>query len=330
MATPREVSFKSLSDVPVHYDRDPGAYGTRGRPYTFRCTARLRDTLEACMSSLFDEIPYGKPEVITSAGTIGDGDNAHGKGQAFDLDGLFWSDNQLVMDDFFDQKFLYLGINAHLYLYFPQVLNFYYPNHHDHFHVDFNFSRRFRPESNAQNYFLQAALRYVYDEEIGRHGQHGDGVDGVHGPSTQRATADVLKDLGLRGRGGLSTTRVWDEFLTKTRAAAFSRYQSDFEFNALAFSAQLDPVYKIRVDVRAAVRKVTGLTGPNMMGTSINSIYPGSNPLFNWQLDARAIRTELQSIYPDLEYGDDFAAKYFKRTFGDFVSALVNMISRTA
>jgi hypothetical protein len=227
VAPAREVSFTTLAGVDVHYDRDLGAYGTRGRPYVFKCQARLRDALEACFEELFKLLPEGKPNLITSAGTIGDGENAHGLGLAFDLDGLFWDNTSFVVRDFFVQKYLYLGVNAHLFRHFPQVLNYYYPQHDDHFHVDFNFSFRYRPESNAQTYFLQASLKYVFDEELGRHGIHRDGVDGVHGEATRRALGRVLAALPLKTKGGLTTKDGWFEFLEHARQRAFDRAAHD-------------------------------------------------------------------------------------------------------
>jgi hypothetical protein len=227
MADRREDSFTKLAGVDVHYDRDPGHYGTRGRPYVFKCQTKLKNTLEACFSDLFSHLPGGKPALLTSAGTIGDNENEHGQGLAFDLDGIFWDSRSLIMNDFFNQKYLYLGINAHLYLHFSQVLNFYYPKHDDHFHVDFNFSYHYRPSSNAQTYFLQACLKYIYDEDLGRRGQHGDGVDGVHGESTKRALAHVLGELGIDGPDGLGEREPWFAFLRKTRERAFARAAHD-------------------------------------------------------------------------------------------------------
>ena len=147
-----ETSFTHLDSVPVHYDRaaPPNGYGSKGKPGTWGCRHKLKDALDACFTELFDLWPKDKPDIILTAGTIGDGDNAHGKGEAFDLDGFWWGSESFMMDQYPSNRALYLGINAHLFLHFSQVLSFHYPGHHDHFHVDFNFSHRFRTSSNAQ------------------------------------------------------------------------------------------------------------------------------------------------------------------------------------
>jgi hypothetical protein len=219
----KETSFETLDDVPVHYDRLPAhPYGSEGVARKFDCRKKLKDTLNVCFHELFDLWGQGKPRIILTAGTIGDGENAHGKGYAFDLDGFYFQGaDKFMMDRFKDRKELYIGINAHLFLYFSQVLNFYYPNHADHFHVDFNFSFTFRPSSNAQTFFLQAALVHVYQRDLEKHGEHKDGVDGIYAGLTKSATESVLKDLGLSGQGGLTKAPVWKEFLIKTRQRAF-------------------------------------------------------------------------------------------------------------
>lgn len=218
-----ETSFTELVGVPVHYDRsDDDSYGTKGIPYEFYCTNKLRDKLIDCFTDLFNRWPYGQPELILSAGTTGDNENQHGKGLAFDLDGFFLSSGRFMMNEYPERQLDYIGINAHLFLYFSQVLGFHYPKHHDHFHVDFNFSMSYRTASNAQTFFVQSALVYLFEQELGTYGTEKDGVDGIYGDVTRSSVLKVLKLLDLNGQGGLTEGAVWKAFLTQVRDQCFS------------------------------------------------------------------------------------------------------------
>jgi len=221
----RETSFDQLLNVPVHYDRldSPNGYGSKGKQQTFFCRNRLKDTLEDCFSELFDIWNRDKPSIILTAGTTGDGNSAHGQGYAFDLDGFYWGDDRFMMDRYPDNRALYVGINAHLFLYFSQVLSYHYSGHHDHFHVDFNFSYRYRTSSNAQTFFVQSCLVYLFGKNIGTTGSESDGIDGVYGGDTKIGLTEVLRELGLRGQGGLTQPSVWNQFLIKCRAQAFEQ-----------------------------------------------------------------------------------------------------------
>lgn len=217
-----EASFKKLANVPVHYDRlqAPFGYGSKGKSRTFYCRNKLKTTLNKCLADLFEVWDHGTPSILLSAGTLGDGKNAHGQGYAFDLDGFYWGDQKFMMLSYPADREFYLGINSHLFLYFSQVLSYHYPNHRDHFHVDFNFSYKFRPESNAQTFFLQACLRYIFDRNIGNSGIEKDGVDGIFGGDTESVLNDVLKNEGLPAK--ITTEAGWRKFLLRCRDRAFS------------------------------------------------------------------------------------------------------------
>lgn len=219
----KEETYDHIAGVPLHYDRLEGSlgYGSKGDHRSFQSRKILKTTLDTSFAALFDIWGRGVPDIILTAGTIGDGGNAHGRGYAFDLDGFYWGSEKFMMDQFPDDPVFYTGINAHLYLFFSQVLSYQYPDHHDHFHVDFNFSFVFRTASNAQTNFVQSALRYVYGKDIGTYGAHNDGVDGVYGEATRAVLMPVLNDLGLGGRGGLTNSDVWRDFLVATRTTAF-------------------------------------------------------------------------------------------------------------
>lgn len=72
-----------------------------------------------------------------------------------------------MMEDYPMNRPFYIGINAHLFLWFSQVLGYHYPSHRDHFHLDFTFSYTFRTTSNAQTFFLQSALKYLFNKDLG-------------------------------------------------------------------------------------------------------------------------------------------------------------------
>lgn len=213
-----ETSFDTLAGVPVHYDRleAPNGYGSKGVQRSFNCTQRLKDALDSCMTDLFATWAKGNPTIILSGGTIGDGAQAHGQGMAFDLDGFWWGEEKFMMNEYPANKPFYIGINAHLLMHFSSVLSYYYPRHRDHFHVDFNYDDKFRPSSEAQGYFVQSALRYIYGKDIGTSGADSDGVDGKIGPTSRTAITQALADAGITGTA-LTEAGVWRQFLTDVR-----------------------------------------------------------------------------------------------------------------
>jgi hypothetical protein len=217
-----EASFKELVGIPVHYDRlaAPNDYGSKGKQRTFDCTKKLKDTLEECFEDLFGVWNSSKPSIILTAGTLGDGGGEHGQGLAFDLDGFYWDDDSKFMMLFYPtDRVFYLGINAHLFLYFTQVLSYHYPRHDDHFHVDFNFSAKYRPDSNAQTFFVQACLKYIFDQKLGTTGIENDGVDGIYGTDTEKALEKVL---GILKIDKITTVSGWKKFLIECRTQAFA------------------------------------------------------------------------------------------------------------
>jgi hypothetical protein len=220
----KETSFDTLAGVPVHYDRldeDGSRYGEKGKQRKFYCTNKLKTTLDSCMTELFSLWNKPKPTIILSAGTIGDGKMAHGEGFAFDLDGFWWGDEVFTMASYPSNRKFYLGINAHLFHHFSQVLSYHYPGHRDHFHVDFNYGDNFRPGSQAQAYFVQAALKYIYGKDIGSSGIESDGVDGDYGKRSREAATQVLADLGIKATA-LTEAGVWRQFLGATRTRGFA------------------------------------------------------------------------------------------------------------
>ncbi len=229
-----EKSFTELAGVPVWYHErdkpDPGDEKIFRRERTYKCTQDLYERLSHCFDELFKIWPLETPAAILTMGTLGDGENAHGKGNAFDLSGFELSDGTVCrVFDYPDWKVLLDGINAHLFLYFPQVLNHFYPKHRDHFHVDTNFADRnhYRPGSTAQTFFVQAVLRHAFGQDLGSGGRYGDGVDGKLGGKTKKALDEIMYRLELTGGGGLTNGGVWTNFVLRARSSSFDRFKAD-------------------------------------------------------------------------------------------------------
>lgn len=217
----REASYNRIAEVPLHYDRGARGYGTAGELRTFASTKRLKTTLDRCFATLFGAWRLGRPDIILTAGTLGDGKNAHGQGLAFDLDGFVFGKRIFRMDSYSRNRALYVALHAHLFGHFTQVLGYHFPGHRDHFHVDFNFGARFRPESNAQTFFVQAAIVHVVGIPLGRTGTEKDGVDGIFGPGTKAGLTRAIGALGLKGTD-LKVSANWKAFLDAVKAKGFA------------------------------------------------------------------------------------------------------------
>lgn len=204
--------FRSLAGVKVHYDRDPGAYGTDGKPYDFYATRELQSKLEAFFTELWQACPLGKAQLITSAGAYVDKPNSqHNSGNAMDIDCIFWENKKFITKKYPNDKLFYLGVEAILRKHFGNVLNYHYNvAHQDHFHVDVGKPVGFRT-SRANTLFLQAALSEVYYDRVA--------IDGNFGDETKAALARVLNKLNIQG--GLNDLNKWLTFLDATAKTAF-------------------------------------------------------------------------------------------------------------
>jgi hypothetical protein len=159
--------------------------------------------------------PFGKAEVITSAGAYVNKPGFHGQGRALDLDGIFWRDKTFVtlFDGFQgrDRRF-YLAIESVLRMHFGQVLNYDFNSaHHDHFHID-DVLPGFRQSSKTATFFVQNALTFVLGQRVGR--------DGTFGSETAGAIGRVLDGLGISG--SITNLNVWRQFLTAIARTVFT------------------------------------------------------------------------------------------------------------
>lgn len=211
-------TINQIHGIPLHYARLTNhPYGTRGEQRNFLVDEDFLSILENAFQEVFEHCPLGIPEVITTAGIFVDKPGQHGHGKAFDLDAVFWRDETLVTSNFIHQKELYLGIESFLRKHFGIVLNYYYPNHKDHWHVDTSVPVDYNETSKSETLYLQLALKRIYKEEIL--------VDGVWGRQTSGVVKEVFERLGINTP---ITTKVnYVKFLDMTGKIAFKLYEEN-------------------------------------------------------------------------------------------------------
>ncbi len=202
----------NINGIPLHYARLTNhPYGTRGQQRNFSVDETFFATIEKAFKEVFEKCPLGTPEIITTAGIFVDKPGQHGHGRAFDLDAIFWNDESLVTLNFTHQKELYLGIESFLRKHFGLVLNHFYPNHEDHWHLDTNVPVDFNESSQSETFYVQMVLKYLYGEEIL--------VDGLWGPQTKRMVKTVFEKLQIPTP--ITTKNNYLEFLDLTGKIAF-------------------------------------------------------------------------------------------------------------
>ena len=211
-------SFNALGGVPTHYDRlTPEAYGTRNGPHrSFNATAAFTAKLNAAFNELWELCPFGRAEMIATAGAFVNKPGFHGQGRAFDLDAIFWPNNVnfVTLEDGFRNRNrnLYFAVEAVLRRHFGQILNYNFnAAHRDHFHID-DVAPGFVTTSRSATFFLQNVLITVYGQEIG--------LDGDFGQQTRGAAERVFESLDILG--GLEDDEAWRTFLRETARRAFA------------------------------------------------------------------------------------------------------------
>lgn len=184
------IAVNKVNGIPLHYARlIDHPYGTRGIQRNFSVEPDFFNIVEAALKEVFDNCPYGIPEVITTAGIFVNKPGQHGHGKAFDLDAIFWKDTSIVAMNFLHQKQLYLAIESFLRKHFGIVLNYMYPNHKDHWHVDISVPVDYNQTSTSETLYIQMTFKYIYGEDVL--------VDGVWGPQTSGVVNKVFNKLGI-------------------------------------------------------------------------------------------------------------------------------------
>lgn len=202
------VQFNNIDGVPIHYARAPVAnYGTKGKgPRNVRLDKTFFNQLQKCLAEIWGLSPWGAPEVLVSGGCYVEKAGTHGLGRAIDIDAIWWKGKPgMITKKAPDDALRYLAVESILHKHFGIVLDFWYNGaHEDHWHVDNGREKGYRSSSRAQALFIQAALTYVYELDIGD-------IDGVVGKKT---TAALKKVRSLA---------EWDLFLVETATMAFSK-----------------------------------------------------------------------------------------------------------
>lgn len=202
----------NINGILIHYARLAAhPYGTKGQARDFEVEEHFLILLRKAFKEVFEACPFGVPEIITSAGIFVNKPGQHGHGTAFDLDAIFWKEESLITLNFIHQKKLYLGIESFLRKHFGIVLNYFYPNHKDHWHLDISVPVDFNRNSKSETLYLQMVLKYIYGEEII--------VDGLWGPQTKSGTEVVFYKLGLSLP--ITTKSNYLKFLDLTGKIAF-------------------------------------------------------------------------------------------------------------
>ena len=205
------ITFNDLWGVPVHYDRStPKSYGTVGVRWNFQLERTAFHRLESAFRILLDLLPVS-PTHILSAGAYVAKPGYHGRGKAFDLDGLIFTDRTFMANMFPEDPVFYLGIEAALRTQFGTILNWFYNDaHRDHWHMQNDGRDPFSMGSYSDVTFVQAAVNYVWKEPLR--------IDGVYGPRSRQAVARVLDYLDLKGT--LYNLDTWRGFLMGTASKA--------------------------------------------------------------------------------------------------------------
>lgn len=208
-------SFRTLAGVPVHYDRLPPqfSYGSKGRPQAFFAQQAFETLLDQTFAEMWQHCPLGRAAIILTAGAWVCKSGTHGRGIAFDLDGIWWGERLVLADNYPTDSAAYLGIEAVLRKHLGTVLNYRFDRaHQDHWHVDSGTAVGFRRVRSVV-LFVQMAAGKLFDRTVK--------VDGAIGPETRGAVRAILAELGLATAAQMNgpsdidaqLTRHWMAFL---------------------------------------------------------------------------------------------------------------------
>lgn len=205
-------TINAINGIDLHYARTTShPYGTIGVHKSFEIDNQFLITLRAALKEVFNHCPLGKPNVITTAGIKVIKPGQHRHGEAFDLDAIFWDNHSLITNNFIHQKVLYLGIESFLRKHFGIVLNHFYPNHADHWHLDSSVPVDYDKNAKSETLYVQLVLQYIYGKSLI--------VDGVWGRQTSGLVNEVFSRLKIKTP---ITTKVnYKKFLDLTGKIAF-------------------------------------------------------------------------------------------------------------
>lgn len=262
-------------------------------PHTFFATVAFEAKLDRCFEQLWELCPFGRAEVVTSAGAWVAKPGFHGTGRAFDLDGIFWPQTSFVTlrDGFenMDRRF-YLAVESVLRMHFGEVLNYNFnADHRDHFHIS-DVEPAFNPGRTTTAFFLQNALTFVLGRRVG--------IDGAFGSGTRGALTAALADLGISGN--ISDLSVYRRFLGAVADTVF-RSTPGFESAESARRSEAE---------REALRSATDTT-PEELLANIYAVIEQElgctslRPKVEGAVTAFASHPEVQKLIPVSESDDE-------------------------
>lgn len=208
------VEWNQIDGVPVHYSRDQTpSLRNPGTRRTWRSTPDFKAKLDAMFAELWANSGLGKASIIVTSGALVNKPGMHGKGRAFDLDGIVWAatdtrpEREFYCIDYDTDAAFYWGVGGILNRHMRYVLHaMYNANHRDHYHIDDSRDTVFTSGSSSAVQYLQAAITHVYAIPIR--------IDGDAGPQTRNAVQAVLDRLGISG--SIEDRAVWAEFNLRT------------------------------------------------------------------------------------------------------------------
>lgn len=139
----------------------------------FKGTQALQDALNSWATYIPTLMP--EPSYILTGGLYVNKPGQHGQGNAIDVDGFWWNDNEKFLAVNAPQDwFTYLRIDASLRKSFGTVLNYDYNTaHHDHWHCDNGGGTGWRGVK-SQALFAQRALKEIWQEPLTVDGRWGE------------------------------------------------------------------------------------------------------------------------------------------------------------
>lgn len=231
---PKMIRFNELAGIPCYYARINAAYGDLARTTSRTAAGRMRSLtasfkarMDACMAEVYWLTfgHLGPLQAITSGGAYVNKGGFHGKGRAYDLGGLHWPQQKLVLIKTAEARRkgedldwgLYLAVEAIIRRHFGTVLGILHNRAHwNHWHIDPGTKVGFWAKgfgSTTRVTFLQAALKDIW-------GLYQAKIDGDFGPKSKAAVKAIRAQLAL---GPLTSPGPWSQFLLLTAMAGLQQ-----------------------------------------------------------------------------------------------------------
>ena len=225
-AAPTERAFRHLDGVPLGYWRwKDGTAGRRVEQQTFYSTHDFHRRLVVWVRDLKDiSSRYGGlvgMDRIVTAGTYVNKPLEHGKGMAFDLDQVRWSNGAVTpyarehASTNLTTRRRYLAVDAVSRRHFHWVLDGgFNADHADHLHLDTAGGTLVCDRTaRSDTAFVQQVVNAFQGGRLA--------VDGAWGPGTQQAFDESRRRLGVVGDPH-ATPAVWQHWLLRVASCGFA------------------------------------------------------------------------------------------------------------